>query len=110
MMIQALLALGRFAGTRISEAAARTWGDVDFAENKVNIHNQYYYGEFVPLKSTKRRFGLFPEFKEVLVRWRNITPYPNNTDLIFMGETASRYQHTTGRGMCINSSWYMDWG
>ncbi len=83
---QALLALGRFAGTRISEAVARTWGDVDFVENKVNIHNQYYCGEFLPPKSDKRRFGLFPELKEVLLRWRNITPYPDDTDLIFMGE------------------------
>jgi integrase len=72
-------------GLRISELLALRWSDIEWANSCILVRRAYVYGKFgLPKsKASKRPVPLHPLLAELLMQWRQQSPYASDADLVF---------------------------
>jgi integrase len=84
---RALLAVGAFAGLRISEALGLTWADVDFAAGVIRVRKQLDRGSRarvdVKTARSRRDVVLVPELARVLREHKMKMRFKEPTDFVF---------------------------
>lgn len=66
--LRAFVLVAAYTGMRVGELFALTWGDIDFAENRIMVKRRVYRGELGLPKSNKiRQIVLLPEARDALL-------------------------------------------
>lgn len=83
--IRVMVAMAASSALRRSEMRGLKWSDLDFEKRWLNLKRGLVGKDQTKLKTKASRKGvpLSPELAELLLRWREETPYPSDADWIF---------------------------
>lgn len=80
-----LVLLAASTGLRQSELFGVKWGDIDFAQNTMNVTRSIVYGVVGPCKteSSQKPVPVHPSVLETLGKWRAACRYNKSSDWVF---------------------------
>jgi integrase len=83
--IRLMVMVAATTAIRRSELRGLRWADVDFAGLKLNLRRGLFRKEETAMKTkaSRKPVPILPELAEALLKRREETPYPSNTDWIF---------------------------
>lgn len=89
-----LVLLAASTGLRQSELFGLKWGDIDFAQNTMNVVRSIVYGVVGPCKteSSQKPVPAQPTVLNALIDWRQVCRYNNSGDWVF---ASSRHRGRT---------------
>lgn len=111
-----LVLLAASTGLRQSELFGLKWGDIDFAQNTMNVVRSIVYGVVGPCKteSSQKPVPAQPTVLNALIDWRQVCRYNNSGDWVFAssrhrgrtpiwGQAILRKIYSSCRAACRNS-------
>jgi integrase len=80
-----MVAVAAASALRRSELRGLKWADLDFGKLWFNLRRGLVHKDQTKLKTKASRKGvpMMPELAEILIAWREQTPYPMDTDWVF---------------------------
>lgn len=92
-----MVMVAQCTGLRISEILGLQWGDFDFEAHTVLVQRSFVGGRVDAVKTeySKDHVPLDARLEELLVKWRYLSPFCQDTDWVFANPQTGRPYHQT---------------